>query len=75
MAKTIAVSDETYDLLKSSKGDGESFSELIKRSLKKRSGLSKLIGNKTLDRKDWIKVKKIIEESELKTEKELSKMG
>jgi Uncharacterized ACR, COG1753. len=75
MAKTIAVSDETYNLLKNSKADDESFSDLIKKSLKKRSRLARLIGSRTLDRKDWEKVKHIIEKSELMTEEELSKLG
>lgn len=69
MAKTIAVSDETYELLKSSKGEDESFSELIKRSLKKRSKLVNVIGSNTISKDDWKKIKKVIEKAEVETEK------
>ena len=67
MAKTIAVSDETYELLKRLKGDGESFSELIKGSLAKRSRLSDIIGSGTISKGDWKKAKKALEKAEMET--------
>ncbi len=53
MAKTIAVSDEVYDLLKKARMPGESFSTVIRRSLKRTTKLSDIIGTKTLSLEDW----------------------
>ena len=36
--KTLSIRDETYSLLKSSKREGESFSDVIDRLLKKEKG-------------------------------------
>ncbi len=53
MARTIAVSDEVYDLLKKAQMPGESFSAVIKRSLKRSTKFSEIIGSRTLSRRDW----------------------
>lgn len=57
MAKTIAVSDEVYELLKKFKLPGESFSDTIKRVLKRGGRLTDIIGTKTITKEDWLLVK------------------
>ncbi len=75
MAKTIAVSDETYELLKRLKGENESFSELITKSLKKRSSLMSIAGSGTLSTADWKKTRKELKKGEMITEKKLLDAG
>lgn len=53
MARTIAISDEVYELLKRSKFPGESFSAVIKRSLQTKRRLSEVVGSGTIGRADW----------------------
>ncbi len=55
MAKTIAVSDDVYELLKKARMPGESFSAVIRRSLKMASKLSEIKGSGTLSIEDWSK--------------------
>ncbi|MDE1874298.1 MAG: hypothetical protein KGI04_04250 [Candidatus Micrarchaeota archaeon] len=64
MARTIAVSDEVYTLLKKNKMPNESFSKVIKRSIKPRVGLLDIAGTKILTREDWKKAKKQLMRSE-----------
>ncbi len=71
MAKTIAVSDETYEMLKKVKAENESFSQVIQRSLKKRGKLSDLVGRGTLSKADWKRTKDEIREAEKLTRKKL----
>ncbi len=52
MARTIAISDEVYELLRKSKLPGESFSSVIKRGLRK-GRLSEIAGSKTISTADW----------------------
>jgi predicted CopG family antitoxin len=61
MAKTIAVSDDVYDLLVKSKLPNESFSDVIRRSIKKGMTLSDIAGSKTISEEDWKKVTKAFE--------------
>ena len=56
MAKTIAVSDDVYKLLTKSKLPNESFSDVIRRSLKKGMRLTDIAGSRTIDKEDWKKV-------------------
>ena len=56
MAKTIAVSDDVYKLLVKSKLPKESFSDVIRRSLKKGMSLSDIAGSCTVTEEDWKKV-------------------
>lgn len=70
MARTIAISDEVYELLKRSKLPGESFSTVIKRSLHKRK-LSEIAGHGTLSRDDWAKAKESLAEAETMTSRKL----
>ena len=56
MAKTIAVSDDVYELLVKSKLPNESFSETIRRALKKGMKLSDVAGSRTVTKEDWEKV-------------------
>ncbi|MGQ4915558.1 MAG: antitoxin VapB family protein [Candidatus Asgardarchaeia archaeon] len=58
MAKTIAVSDEVYELLKKFKLPGESFSDAIKRVLKRGGRLTDLIGTKTITKEKWTTVER-----------------
>lgn len=52
MAKTIAVSDDVYEVLAKIKLPGESFSDVIRRSLRKGARLSDIAGSKTISRKE-----------------------
>ena len=63
MAKTIAVSDDVYELLRKSKLPGESFSAVIRRSVKK-GRLTEIAGRMTLTRSDWSAAKAKLEEQE-----------
>jgi predicted CopG family antitoxin len=56
VAKTIAVSDDVYDLLVKSKLPNESFSDVIRRSLRKGMRLSDIAGSRTVNKEDWKKV-------------------
>jgi len=57
MAKTIAISDEAYEKLVKIKLPGESFSDVIIKTLK-RAGLSDIAGSKTVTKKEWKRVVK-----------------
>ncbi|MBX8635164.1 MAG: hypothetical protein KIS30_05045 [Thermoplasmata archaeon] len=72
MAKTIAVSDEVYKLLKKSKLPNESFSSVIKRNFKK-SEISDIAGRKTISRVDRDEAMRHILESETITSERLNK--
>ena len=52
MAKTIAISDVVYELLKKTRLPGESFSMTIRRNLKKNK-LSDIVGSGTISLEDW----------------------
>ncbi len=58
MAKTIAVADDVYEMLVKAKMKGESFSDVIRRLLK-RQRISDI--PKILDEEDAEKIKKLIE--------------
>ncbi len=73
MARTIAVSDEVYDLLKKAQMPGESFSAVIKRSLKRSTKLSEIIGSMTLSLKDWSRAKAELVRAEQLTTTKLTK--
>jgi predicted CopG family antitoxin len=64
MAKAIAVSKEVYTLLKRAKRADESFSKVIKRSLKSTSRLSDIAGSKTISAADWKLVRNKIKKAE-----------
>jgi len=61
VARTIAVSDDVYDLLVKSKLPHESFSDVIRRSLRKGMRLSDIAGSRTINKEDWKKVVKTFE--------------
>ncbi len=61
MAKTIAVSDDVYELLLKAKLPNESFSDVIRRSIKKGMKLTDIAGSKTISKEDWEKVLKAFE--------------
>ena len=71
MARTIAISDEVYELLKRSKLPGESFSTVIKRNLRRRR-LSEISGTPVLSREDWAAAKKELGEAEALTAAKLA---
>ena len=58
MAKTIAVSDEIYELLSRAKMKDESFSDVIRRLLK-RKNLTEV--PKVFDEKEWARVAEAFE--------------
>lgn len=61
MAKTIAVSDDVYELLLKAKLPNESFSDVIRRSIKKGMRISDIAGSKTISEEEWKKVLKAFE--------------
>jgi len=74
VAKTIAVSDEVYELLKKFKLPGESFSDTIKRVLKRGGRLTDLIGTKTITKEEWAIVERRfnqLKKSELQRKEQL----
>ena len=72
MAKTIAISDEVYELLRKSKLPGESFSTVIKRNLR-RGKISEIAGSSTLTKDDWNAARKELTASETLTTKKVWK--
>ena len=69
MARTIAVSDEVYELLEKLKLPQESFSDVIKRIIKRGGRLMDIAGRKTITKEEWDLVMKkvnVIKEAEIK---------
>ncbi len=73
MAKTIAVSDEVYELLKKSKMPGESFSTVIKRGLSRKGKISEIAGTRTIGIDGWKAAKLYLEKAQRKTNRELTR--
>ena len=71
LARTIAISDEVYELLKRAKLPGESFSTVIKRNLR-RGKLSEIVGTAILTSEDWDATKRAMASAEALTAKRLS---
>lgn len=59
MARTIAVSDEVYEMLKKLKLPEESFSDVIKRLIKRGGRLSDIAGSGTITKRGWEELKKL----------------
>jgi predicted CopG family antitoxin len=74
MAKTIAVSNEVYELLRKVKLPGESFSDVIRRGLGQGVKLTDIYGSGTISKADWVRVRKTIRESEEITRRKLGRM-
>jgi len=64
LAKNIAVSDDVYDLLKKAKIPGESYSDVIRRGLKRGLRLSDIAGSKTITTEQWLRTQKVLRTSE-----------
>ena len=73
MAKTIAISDEVYELLRKVKLPGESFSDVIRRGFNRGVKLTDIYGSGTISKADWIRVQKTIRESEELTQRMLNR--
>jgi predicted CopG family antitoxin len=71
MAKTIAISDEVYELLKKTKLPGESFSMTIRRNLRKNK-LSDIIGSGTISLEDWREARMRLLSAEARTAEKLT---
>jgi len=71
LARNIAISDEVYELLRKSKLPGESFSVVIKRSLKTKTRLLDIVGSGALTIADWKAAKAHLLRSEKMTASEL----
>ena len=71
MARVISISDEVYDLLKSLKREGESFSEVIKR-LARKSSISNFSG--VLSKDSAEKIEKIINNLNEKTKERMREL-
>lgn len=74
MARTIAVSDDVYELLLKSKLPNESFSETIRRALKKGMKLSDIAGSCTVTKEEWEKVTKAFELQRKLNEKRIKRL-
>ncbi len=64
MAKTIAVSNEVYELLSKAKLADESVSETIRRSLRKGTMLMDICGSRTITKEDWKAAQAILQRAE-----------
>lgn len=73
MAKTIAISDDVYQLLSRAKLPGESFSDVIRRGMKRPIKLSDIAGSKTLSKEDWQRAQAVIRSAEAETRRRLRK--
>jgi predicted CopG family antitoxin len=71
LARTIAISDDVYDLLKKSKLPNESFSAVIRRNLRK-GKLVEIAGSGTISKGDWERAKKHLVSSESRSLKKLT---
>ena len=74
MAKTIAVSDEVYELLSRFKLPGESFSDVIKKVIKRGGKLMDIAGKKTITKEQWALVNnkyRSVKEREIERKNEL----
>jgi predicted CopG family antitoxin len=71
LARTIAVTDEVYELLRKSKLPNESFSMVIRRNLRK-GKLAEIAGMGTLSKSDWETAKKHLFAFESRTLKKLT---
>jgi len=58
MTKRITISDDVYELLVKAKLPNESFSDVIRRSIKKGMKISDIAGSKTISEEDWKKALK-----------------
>ena len=74
MAKTIAVSDDVYELLRKVKLPGESFSDVIRRGLGHGVKLTDIYGSGTISKANWIRVRKTIRDSEEISRRKLDRM-
>ncbi len=74
MARTIAVSNDVYDLLVKSKLPNESFSDVIRRSLKRGMKLSDIAGSHTISGDEWEKVVKAFEPQKRMDEEKRKKL-
>jgi len=73
VARTIAISDEVYEMLKKLKLPGESFSDVIKRLIKRGGRLSDIAGSGTITKEGWEELKKLREKRK-KLDEERRKM-
>jgi len=73
MAKTIAISDDVYQLLSRAKLPGESFSDVIRRGMKRPVKLSGIAGTKILSEEDWQRAQTVIRKAEAETSRQLRK--
>jgi len=71
MTKTITVSDDVYELLVKAKLPNESFSDVIRRSIKKGMKISDIAGSKTISEEDWKKALKAFKPQEKSTMKRI----
>ena len=74
LAKTIAVSDDVYELLKKAKTHGESYSDVIRRGLKRSVKLTDIAGSGTITTEQWLKTRKVLRASEDLSQRKLRKI-
>lgn len=77
LAKTIAVSNEVYEVLKKIKLPGESFSDVIMRLIKRRGSLLDIVGSNTVTEEGWkmlIKYRELANLADLERKKRILKL-
>ncbi len=71
LVKTIAVSDDVHELLKRAKVPGESYSNVIRRGLKRSLRLSDIAGSKTITTEQWKRTQQLLKASDQLSRKKL----
>ncbi|MEM3374156.1 MAG: antitoxin VapB family protein [Candidatus Woesearchaeota archaeon] len=73
MTKVISLSDDAYELLKSLKEEGESFSDVVRKIAGKKKHISEFFGILKEDTKEWEEIsKKIYEDRKRSKSKEVN---
>ena len=74
MARTIAVSDDVYELLKRAKLEGESYSDVIRRGIRRPLKLTDIAGSRTITTEQWLKTRKVLRGAEQLSHGKLRKL-
>ena len=64
MAKTIAVSDDVYEMLVKAKLADESFSDAIRRNVTRGRRLMDIFGSRTISREDWKNAEAVLDRAQ-----------
>lgn len=73
MAKTIAVSNDAYELLSKAKLAGESYSDVIRRCMRRSGRLMDIFGSRTLSKQDWEEAEALLKRAQVMTAERLKR--